>query len=104
MHGNTVQAGNGYKTRPFERILSEVQGFLQVAAAEGVHPGGLHLELTGQDVTECLGGARDVTEGDLPARYHTHCDPRLNADQALQLVHHVADTLRALPFPRAQAA
>ncbi|MET0405111.1 MAG: 3-deoxy-7-phosphoheptulonate synthase class II, partial [Cystobacter sp.] len=97
MHGNTVQAANGYKTRPFERILTEVRHFIQVATSEGVHPGGYHLELTGQDVTECLGGSREVSENDLPLRYLTHCDPRLNADQALQLAFLVADHLQSLP-------
>ncbi|WNG29101.1 3-deoxy-7-phosphoheptulonate synthase [Cystobacter fuscus] len=104
MHGNTLQASNGYKTRPFDRILSEVRGFIQIASAEGVHPGGFHLEMTGQDVTECLGGACEVTENDLPLRYHTHCDPRLNADQALQLAFLVAEHLRVLPASHAQAA
>ncbi|ATB41901.1 2-keto-3-deoxy-D-arabino-heptulosonate-7-phosphate synthase II [Cystobacter fuscus] len=104
MHGNTLQASNGYKTRPFDRILSEVRTFIQVASAEGVHPGGFHLEMTGQDVTECLGGSCEVTESDLPLRYHTHCDPRLNADQSLQLAFLVAEHLRVLPAPRAQAA
>ena len=85
MHGNTLKAGNGYKTRPFDRILGEVRTFIDVAEAEGVHPGGVHLEMTGQNVTECLGGAQAVTEDDLSNRYHTHCDPRLNADQALEL-------------------
>ncbi len=95
MHGNTLKAGNGYKTRPFDRILSEVRTFIEVASAEGVHPGGVHLEMTGQDVTECTGGARAVTEGDLADRYHTHCDPRLNADQALELAFLVAEKLRS---------
>jgi 3-deoxy-7-phosphoheptulonate synthase len=95
MHGNTLKAGNGYKTRPFDRILSEVRTFIEVAGAEGVHPGGVHLEMTGQDVTECTGGARAVTEGDLADRYHTHCDPRLNADQALELAFLVAEKLRS---------
>jgi 3-deoxy-7-phosphoheptulonate synthase len=104
MHGNTLKAGNGYKTRPFDRILSEVKTFTQVAEAEGVHPGGLHLEMTGQDVTECLGGARAVTEDDLSSRYHTHCDPRLNADQALQLAFMVAEKLHALRTPQVRAA
>ncbi|WP_239014054.1 class II 3-deoxy-7-phosphoheptulonate synthase [Archangium violaceum] len=104
MHGNTLKASNGYKTRPFDRILSEVKTFLQVAAAEGVHPGGLHLEMTGQNVTECLGGARAVTEDDLSSRYHTHCDPRLNAEQALQLAFMVAEKLQSLRAPEARAA
>ncbi|WP_342373995.1 3-deoxy-7-phosphoheptulonate synthase class II [Myxococcus stipitatus] len=104
MHGNTHKASNGYKTRAFDRVLSEVKGFLQVAAAEGVHPGGIHLEMTGQNVTECLGGPRAVTEDDLSSRYHTHCDPRLNADQALQLSFLVAEKLHSLKSPRARAA
>ncbi|MDP9103909.1 MAG: 3-deoxy-7-phosphoheptulonate synthase class II [Pseudomonadota bacterium] len=95
MHGNTLKANNGYKTRPFDRILSEVRSFIDVAGAEGVHPGGVHLEMTGQNVTECTGGARAVSEGDLADRYHTHCDPRLNADQALELAFLVAERLRA---------
>ena len=94
MHGNTLTAANGYKTRPFDRILSEVRGFIEVAEAEGVHPGGVHLEMTGQNVTECLGGAMALTETDLGDRYHTHCDPRLNADQALELAFLVAERLR----------
>ncbi len=95
MHGNTLKAANGYKTRPFDRILSEVRTFLDVAAAEGVHPGGVHLEMTGQNVTECLGGARALREDELSRRYHTHCDPRLNAEQALELAFLVAERLRA---------
>ena len=94
MHGNTLTAANGYKTRPFDRILSEVKSFIDIAEMEGVHPGGVHLEMTGQNVTECLGGAQEVTEGDLVDRYHTHCDPRLNADQALELAFLVAERLR----------
>jgi len=94
MHGNTLKAGNGYKTRPFERILTEVRTFIDVAEAEGVHPGGVHLEMTGQNVTECLGGARALTEGDLADRYHTHCDPRLNGEQALELAFLVAEKLK----------
>ena len=95
MHGNTLKAANGYKTRPFDRILAEVRGFLDVMQAEGAAPGGVHLEMTGQNVTECLGGARALTEDDLSHRYHTHCDPRLNADQALELAFLVAERLRA---------
>jgi 3-deoxy-7-phosphoheptulonate synthase len=94
MHGNTLKAANGYKTRPFDRILSEVKTFIDVADAEGVHPGGVHLEMTGQNVTECLGGARALTEDELSHRYHTHCDPRLNADQALELAFLVSEKLR----------
>ncbi len=94
MHGNTLTASNGYKTRPFDRILSEVKTFIDVAKGEGVHPGGVHFEMTGQDVTECLGGARALTETDLLDRYHTHCDPRLNAEQSLELAFLVAERLR----------
>ncbi len=95
MHGNTLKAGNGDKTRPFDRILSEVKSFVEIAQAEGVHPGGVHLEMTGQNVTECLGGARAVAEGELADRYHTHCDPRLNGEQALELAFLVAEKLKA---------
>lgn len=94
MHGNTLTANNGYKTRPFDRILSEVKSFIEICKAEGVHPGGVHLEMTGQNVTECLGGARAVAEGDLADRYHTHCDPRLNGEQALELAFLVAEKLK----------
>ncbi|QDE83404.1 class II 3-deoxy-7-phosphoheptulonate synthase [Myxococcus xanthus] len=104
MHGNTHKAGNGYKTRSFDRILTEVCGFMDAAAAEGVHPGGLHLEMTGQNVTECLGGPQPVTEDDLSSRYHTHCDPRLNADQALQLAFLVAESMPSLRTHEARAA
>ena len=104
MHGNTLKAGNGYKTRPFERILSEVRTFIDVAEAEGVHPGGVHLEMTGQNVTECLGGAQMLTEDDLSSRYHTHCDPRLNADQALELAFLVAERLTSGRQSRSAAA
>jgi 3-deoxy-7-phosphoheptulonate synthase len=106
MHGNTLKASSGYKTRPFDRILSEVKAFVEIARAEGVHPGGVHLEMTGQNVTECLGGARAVGETDLADRYHTHCDPRLNADQALELAFLVAEKLKAqrdADAPRAAA-
>jgi 3-deoxy-7-phosphoheptulonate synthase len=96
MHGNTRKANSGYKTRPFREILAEVSGFIEVARAEGVHPGGVHLEMTGQDVTECIGGAREVLEGDLGDRYHTHCDPRLNGEQALELAFLVAEKLKDL--------
>ena len=94
MHGNTLTANNGYKTRPFDRILSEVKSFIEICKAEGIHPGGVHLEMTGQNVTECLGGARAVAEGDLADRYHTHCDPRLNGEQALELAFLVAEKLK----------
>jgi len=105
MHGNTLKAGNtGFKTRPFDRILSEVKSFVEVANAEGVHPGGVHLEMTGQNVTECLGGARAVAEGDLGDRYHTHCDPRLNGEQALELAFLVSEKLRDLRADDLRAA
>jgi len=96
MHGNTLKTDNGYKTRPFDRILSEVRGFMQVLHSEGCWPGGVHFEMTGQNVTECLGGsAREVREDDLSSRYHTHCDPRLNADQALELAFLVSEELKS---------
>ena len=91
MHGNVVKAANGYKTRPFERILAEVRGFFAVHRAEGTHGGGIHVEMTGQNVTECTGGAVAITDEGLAARYHTHCDPRLNAGQSLELAFLLAD-------------
>lgn len=94
MHGNTIKAASGYKTRPFNAILQEVERFFDSCRAEGAHPGGLHVEMTGKDVTECIGGARGVKDADLSDRYHTHCDPRLNANQALELAFLVAQRLR----------
>ena len=94
MHANTVKAATGYKTREFDRILAEVRAFFAVHKAEGSHAGGVHFEMTGQDVTECVGGMRAVTEARLGDRYHTHCDPRLNANQALELAFLVADQLK----------
>ena len=94
MHGNTVKASSGYKTRAFDRILKEVAGFFAVHRGEGSHPGGVHFEMTGQDVTECIGGAQEITEESLADRYHTHCDPRLNASQALELAFLIAETLK----------
>ncbi len=93
MHGNVVKAANGYKTRPFERILAEVRGFFAAHRAEGTFAGGIHIEMTGQNVTECTGGAVDVTELSLADRYHTHCDPRLNAGQSLELAFLLAEML-----------
>ncbi|MRG57093.1 3-deoxy-7-phosphoheptulonate synthase class II [Phyllobacterium sp. SYP-B3895] len=93
MHGNTITA-NGYKTRPFDRILKEVESFFAVHHAEGTYPGGIHIEMTGKNVTECTGGARAISADDLSDRYHTHCDPRLNADQALELAFLVAELLK----------
>ena len=94
MHGNTIKAGSGYKTRPFDLIMSEVESFFDIHRSEGTHAGGLHVEMTGQNVTECVGGAKAVTETDLSARYHTHCDPRLNADQSIELAFIVAERLK----------
>jgi 3-deoxy-7-phosphoheptulonate synthase len=94
MHGNTIKSSTGYKTRPFDRILSEVKEFFNVHAAEGSHAGGVHFEMTGRDVTECIGGAFEVTEERLSDRYHTACDPRLNANQALELAFLIAEMLK----------
>jgi 3-deoxy-7-phosphoheptulonate synthase len=98
MHGNTLKTGSGYKTRPFDRILGEVGHFIDACHAEGAVPGGVHVEMTGQDVTECLGGAQEIVEADLSSRYHTHCDPRLNGEQSLELAFLLAEKLRALKF------
>jgi 3-deoxy-7-phosphoheptulonate synthase len=95
MHGNTIKSSNGYKTRVFDQILDEVGRFFDVHRAEGTHAGGVHFEMTGQEVTECLGGARAITEESLSDRYHTHCDPRLNASQALELAFLIAEQLKA---------
>ncbi len=94
MHGNTVKTGSGYKTRSFEDILEEVQGFFDVHKAEGTYAGGVHFEMTGQQVTECTGGAQEISEDELGQCYHTHCDPRLNATQALELSFLIARRLR----------
>lgn len=94
MHGNTFTASNGYKTRHFDKIIDEVQGFFEVHRHLGTHPGGIHIELTGEHVTECLGGAQDITDIDLPGRYESACDPRLNTQQALELAFLVAEMLR----------
>jgi len=94
MHGNTIKTSNGYKTRPFDRVLKEVRSFFEIHRAEGTHAGGIHLELTGKDVTECLGGPQDISETDLASRYDTHCDPRLNSSQAIDLAFLVAEALR----------
>ena len=95
MHANTEKSASGYKTRPVARILEEVKGFFAVHRAEGTHAGGVHFEMTGQDVTECTGGAQAITEANLSDRYHTHCDPRLNANQALELAFLLAEILKA---------
>lgn len=93
MHGNTISM-SGYKTRPFDRILTEVETFFDVHQSEGTHAGGIHVEMTGKNVTECTGGARALSGDDLSERYHTHCDPRLNAEQALELAFLVAERMK----------
>ena len=105
MHGNTITSASGYKTRPFDLILKEVRGFFEVHQAEGTYAGGVHLEMTGQNVTECTGGARAISDADLNDRYHTVCDPRLNAEQAIDMAFLLAELLkkersgRAKPMP-----
>ena len=95
MHGNTIKTASGYKTRPFDNILNEVKAFMRVLHSEDCWPGGVHFEMTGQNVTEVIGGAKQVREQDLSSRYHTHCDPRLNADQALELAFLIAEELKS---------
>jgi 3-deoxy-7-phosphoheptulonate synthase len=95
MHGNTIESSTGYKTRHFDWVVDEVQGFFEVHHALGTYPGGIHVELTGEDVTECLGGAQDISDADLSGRYETACDPRLNTQQALELAFLVAEMLRS---------
>ena len=104
MHGNVIKSGSGYKTRPFERILAEVRGFFAVHRAEGSFGGGIHIEMTGQNVTECTGGAVAVTDEGLADRYHTHCDPRLNAAQSLELAFLLAEMLNQELTERAKQA
>ncbi len=104
MHANTVKSASGYKTRAFNDVLEEVRGFFQVHLAEGTHAGGVHVEMTGQNVTECVGGAQEISEADLKDRYHTHCDPRLNASQSLELAFLVAEMLREERSRRPAAA
>jgi 3-deoxy-7-phosphoheptulonate synthase len=94
MHGNTITSATGYKTRPFDRILREVDSFFAIHRGEGTHAGGVHVEMTGQPVTECTGGAGAISEADLSDRYHTHCDPRLNADQSLELAFLMAERIK----------
>ncbi len=104
MHGNTIKAETGYKTRPFNRVLQEVREFFDVHKAEGTHAGGVHFEMTGQNVTECLGGMHNLVDADLSDRYHTVCDPRLNASQALELAFLLAEELeKSAPLSRAEA-
>ncbi len=104
MHGNMVKTNSGYKTRPFDRILAETRGFFAVHRAEGTHAGGIHIEMTGQDVTECTGGAVAITDEALADRYHTHCDPRLNAAQSIELAFLLADMLNLEATERARKA
>ncbi len=94
MHGNTIKTSNNYKTRVFDNVLEEVKNFFAIHKAEGTYAGGIHLEMTGKEVTECIGGSEKLTEENLTDRYHTHCDPRLNANQALELAFLIADTLK----------
>lgn len=94
MHGNTIKASSGFKTRPFDRIISEIRTFFAVHQAEGSYAGGVHLEMTGKNVTECTGGARAISDSDLHDRYHTYCDPRLNAEQAIEIAFLVAELLK----------
>ncbi|WP_299379983.1 class II 3-deoxy-7-phosphoheptulonate synthase [uncultured Kiloniella sp.] len=94
MHGNTIKSSSGYKTRPFDRVLAEVRNFFAVHKAEGTYAGGVHFEMTGKDVTECIGGAQAIKDEDLSARYHTYCDPRLNASQSLELAFLIAEQLK----------
>ncbi|ABC63782.1 class II 3-deoxy-7-phosphoheptulonate synthase [Erythrobacter litoralis] len=103
MHGNVIKSDSGYKTRPFDRIKTEVRGFFDVHRAEGTHAGGIHLEMTGQDVTECVGGAVAITDEALGDRYHTHCDPRLNAAQSIELAFAIADMLQLAAKEQQQA-
>ena len=104
MHGNTVKAASGFKTRPFDKIMSEIRAFFAVHQAEGSYAGGVHLEMTGKNVTECTGGARAISEADLRDRYHTYCDPRLNAEQAIEVAFLIAELLKAERIGRGLAA
>ena len=94
MHGNTIEAASGHKTRRFDDVIDEVRGFFEVHRALGTYPGGLHVELTGDDVTECVGGGEGLAEDQLGERYETACDPRLNREQSLELAFLVAEMLR----------
>ena len=94
MHGNTIKSNSGYKTRPLTNIISEIQQFFQIHRSVGTYPGGVHLEMTGQDVTECMGGLQKITDSDLKNRYHPYCDPRRNASQSLELAVLLAEFLK----------
>ena len=104
MHGNTVKSANGIKTRPFGRIVEEIRSFFAIHRAEGSYAGGIHLEMTGRDVTECTGGAQSIQEADLSSRYDTKCDPRLNASQALELAFLIAELMDARRSKNARVA
>jgi 3-deoxy-7-phosphoheptulonate synthase len=97
MHGNTEESPSGHKTRHFDRIMDEVEGFFEVHQRLGTHPGGIHVEHTGENVTECLGGAEQISHSELSSRYDTACDPRLNTQQALELAFLVVEMLRRAP-------
>tara|TARA_Y100000741_G_scaffold301655_1_gene243173 strand:- start:907 stop:1317 length:411 start_codon:yes stop_codon:yes gene_type:complete len=94
MHGNTIKAKSGYKTRPLKNIISEIEQFFRIHRSEGTYPGGIHVEMTGQDVTECIGGIQEIQDSDLKSRYHTYCDPRLNASQSLELAFLLSEFLK----------
>jgi len=94
MHGNTIKSKTGYKTRPVNNIFSEIQKFFTIHKASGTYPGGIHLEMTGSDVTECMGGLQQITDEDLKNRYHTFCDPRLNASQSLEIAFLISEYLK----------
>ena len=94
MQGNTIKSKSGFKTRPFENIIHEVIKNIEIHKSEGTHAGGVHLEMTGQDVTECTGGIAEITDKTLGDRYHTHCDPRLNANQAIEMAFLIADQIK----------
>ena len=95
MHGITVKSESGFKTRPFDKVMKEVREFFEIHNSEGTYPGGIHIEMTGKDVTECTGGVQEIADEDLSLRYHTACDPRLNASQSLELAFMVAEELQA---------
>ena len=94
MHGNTIKSTTGFKTRPFNNVLKEVKNVFAVHQSEGSYAGGLHIEMTGQNVTECTGGTQKISDQDLSSRYRTHCDPRLNANQALELAFLISDEIK----------
>ena len=94
MHGNIEKSSSGFKTRNFQNVINEVKYFFQIHESEGTHAGGIHIEMTGQNVTECLGGMQKISDEDLGARYHTHCDPRLNASQSIELAFLLASAIK----------